>query len=152
MGFSLCFYGEGTWREKGKLASKMQHLEWRYAKCYGRWRHFPDAASGKELPANAGDVRDMGSIPESGRSLGRWHGNPLQYSCLESPMDRGAWLATDHRVAKSWTWLRWLSMQGRRLWCWERLKAGEGDDRGWDGWMASLTQWTWVWASSGSWW
>ena len=41
----------------------------------------------------------------------------------------------------------------KRPWCWERLKAGgEGDDRGWDGWMASLTQWTWVWASSGSWW
>ena len=40
-----------------------------------------------------------------------------------------------------------------RPWCWERLKAGgEGDDRGWDGWKASLTQWTWVWASSGSWW
>ena len=40
-----------------------------------------------------------------------------------------------------------------RPWCWERLKVGEeGDDRGWDGWMASLTQWTWVWASSGSWW
>ena len=41
----------------------------------------------------------------------------------------------------------------KRPWCWERLKAeGEGDDRGWDGWMASLTQWTWVWVSSGSWW
>ena len=41
----------------------------------------------------------------------------------------------------------------KRPWCWERLKAGgEGDDRGWDGWMASLTQWTWVWADSGSWW
>ena len=41
----------------------------------------------------------------------------------------------------------------KRPWCWERLKAGgKGDDRGWDGWMASLTQWTWVWASSGSWW
>ena len=41
----------------------------------------------------------------------------------------------------------------KRPWCWERLKAGEGDDRGWDGWMASLTQWTWVWAFSGSlWW
>ena len=40
-----------------------------------------------------------------------------------------------------------------RLWCWERLKAGgEGIDRGWDGWMVSPTQWTWVWASSGSWW
>ena len=41
----------------------------------------------------------------------------------------------------------------KRHWCWERLKAGgEGDDRGWGGWMASPTQWTWVWASSGSWW
>ena len=41
----------------------------------------------------------------------------------------------------------------KRPWCWERLKAGgEGDHRGWDGWMASLTQWTWVWASSGRWW
>ena len=41
----------------------------------------------------------------------------------------------------------------KRPWCWERLKVGEeGDDRGWDGWMASLTQWTWVWVNSGSWW
>ena len=41
----------------------------------------------------------------------------------------------------------------KRAWCWERLKmGGEGDDRGWDGWMASLTQWTWVWVNSGSWW
>ena len=40
----------------------------------------------------------------------------------------------------------------KRLWCWEGLGAGEGDDRGWDGWMASPTQWTWVWVNSGSWW
>ena len=40
----------------------------------------------------------------------------------------------------------------KRPWCWERLKTGEGDDRGWDGWMASPTRWTWVWASSRSWW
>ena len=40
----------------------------------------------------------------------------------------------------------------KRPWCWERLKAGDRDDRGWDGWMASLTRWTWVWASSRSWW
>ena len=40
----------------------------------------------------------------------------------------------------------------KRPWCWERLMAGEGDDRGWDGWMASLTQWTWVWVNSRSWW
>ena len=50
--------------------------------------------------ANAGEVRDVGSIPGSGSSPGRGHDNPLQYSCLENPMDRGAWRA---EVAKSWT-------------------------------------------------
>ena len=55
------------------------------------------------LPANAGDIRDTGSIPMSGRSPGEGHGNPLQFSYLENPMDRGAWWATVHGVAKSWT-------------------------------------------------
>ena len=49
------------------------------------------------------------------------------------------------------TWCQELT-HWRRPWCWERFKAGEGDDRGWDGWMASPTQWTWVWVNSGSWW
>ena len=57
----------------------------------------------KNLPANAGDVRDGGSIPGLGRSPGGWHGYPLQYSCLENPIDRGAWWATVHGVAKSQT-------------------------------------------------
>ena len=59
----------------------------------------------KKLTANAGDIRDVGSIPGSGRSLGVGNGNPLQYSCLENPMDRGAWQATVHGVAKSQTQL-----------------------------------------------
>ena len=54
----------------------------------------------KNLPANAGDIRDTGSIPGSGRSLGGGHGNPLQYSCLENPIDRGAWRATVHGMAR----------------------------------------------------
>ena len=62
----------------------------------------------KNLPANAGDVRDAGLIPGSGRSPGGGHGNPLQYSCLENPMDREAWWATVHRVTKSWTRLKRL--------------------------------------------
>ena len=57
----------------------------------------------KSGPANATDLRDLGSIPGSGRSPGEGHGNPLQYSCLENPMDRGAWWATVHRTAKSQT-------------------------------------------------
>ena len=55
---------------------------------------FPGGTAVKNLPAKAGDIRDMGSIPGSGRSPGGGHGNPLQYSCLENPMDRGAWWAT----------------------------------------------------------
>ena len=57
----------------------------------------------KSLPANAGDIRDMGSIPGSGRSPGGGHGNLLQYSCLENPMDRGTWRDTIHSVTKSQT-------------------------------------------------
>ena len=69
----------------------------------------------KNPPANAGDIRDVGSIPVLGGSSGGGHGTPLQYSCLENPMDRGAWGATVHRVAQSQTRLKWLSMQARRL-------------------------------------
>ena len=57
----------------------------------------------KNLNANAGDVRNAGSISGSGRSPGGGHGNQLQYSCLENLMDRGAWQTTVHRVAKSRT-------------------------------------------------
>ena len=53
----------------------------------------------KNPPANAGDIRDAGSIPGSGRSPGKGHGNPLQYACLENPVDRGAWQATVHQAA-----------------------------------------------------
>ena len=60
----------------------------------------------KNLPANAGDARDMGLVPESGRSRGVGNGNPLQYSFLENSMDRGTWWATVHGVTKSWTQLR----------------------------------------------
>ena len=57
----------------------------------------------KNLPANVGDARDVGSIPGSGRSPGGGHGNSLQYSCLENPMDRGAWRVTVHGVSESQT-------------------------------------------------
>ena len=61
----------------------------------------------KNLPANAGDVRDKGSMIPGSRRSPRWgHGNPLQYSCLKNPMDRGAWQVTVHMVAKSWTQLK----------------------------------------------
>ena len=55
----------------------------------------------KNPPAKSGDIRDMGFIPESGRPPGGGYDNPLQYSCLENPMDSGAWRATIYRIAKS---------------------------------------------------
>ena len=64
----------------------------------------PDGAS-----ANAGDARDEGRIPGLGRSPGGGKRNPLQYSCLENPMDKGDWQAIVHRVAKSRIWLKQLS-------------------------------------------
>ena len=63
----------------------------------------------KNPPGNTGDTRDMGSIPGSGRSPGGGHGNPLQWSCLENPMDGGAWWATVYGVTQSRTQLKWLS-------------------------------------------
>ena len=56
----------------------------------------------KNPPANEGDIRDEGSVPGLGRSPAGQHGNPLQYSCLENPTDKGGWQAMVHRVTKSW--------------------------------------------------
>ena len=58
---------------------------------------------GKEFACNTGDTAEVDSVPESGRPSGGRHGNLPQYSCLENPVVRGAWRATVHRVAKSWT-------------------------------------------------
>ena len=98
----------------------------------------------KNPPANAGDGRDTGSIPGSGRSPGGRHGNPLQYSCLENPMDRGTWKATVHRVAKSWTRLKRLSTHalvqsnspGWRL----VVRASSTSQRG--NWLERARMWT----------
>ena len=72
--------------------------------------------------ANAGDVRDVSSVPGWGRSPGGVHGNPLQDSCLENPMDRGAWWATVHGVATSWTRLKRLGTNTVPAFC--RLSRG----------------------------
>ena len=69
----------------------------------------------KNPSTNAGVIRNVGSIPRSGTSPGGGHGNPLQYSCLENPMDGGAWRATVHRVAKSWTRLKRLSVHAIKM-------------------------------------
>ena len=121
----------------------------------------------KNPPANAGDTRDTGSIPGSGRSPGGGHGNPLQYSCLENPMDRGAWWATVHGLTKSqtpWKWLGclltplphdisqltspppwWLRTQGR---AWSSLllkRLHFGDNWSWLKWHGVMpAPWGWV--------
>ena len=75
----------------------------------------PGGSVVKNLPANSGEAGDLGSIPGWGRSLGGANGNPLRDSCLEKPMDRGAWRATVHGIAKRQTWLKGLSIHTRRL-------------------------------------
>ena len=70
--------------------------------------------------ASAGNLRNMGSIPGSGRPPGGGHGNPLQYSCLENPMDRGAWRATVHRAGHGWSDLAYIHRTRAalfRFWC-----------------------------------
>ena len=94
--------------------------------------------------------------------IGQGNGSPLQCSCLENPRDSRAWWAAVYGVTQSWTELKRLSSSSswceelthlKRPWCWEGLRAGgEGDDRGWNGLIASPTQWTWIWVDSGSWW
>ena len=65
----------------------------------------------KNPPAKTGDIRDESTIPQSGRSSGGGHGYPLQYSCVENPMDREAWQTTVHRVTQCQTQLKRLSTQ-----------------------------------------
>ena len=72
----------------------------------------------KNPPVNARDVRDMGSNPRLGRSPGGGHGNPLQYSCMENPMDKRDWQAKVHGVTKMWTRLKWLSTH----YCWKHTQ------------------------------
>ena len=67
---------------------------------------FPGGSVDKESACSAGDTGDMGLIPGLGRSFGGGHGDPLQYSCLENPVDRGAWQATVQRATKNWTRLK----------------------------------------------
>ena len=77
----------------------------------------------KNLPANAGEIRDAGSIPESGRFPGEGNGNPLQYSYLENSIDRATWQPTIHRLTMRQTWLKWLSMHAHRQCLTEGISA-----------------------------
>ena len=77
---------------------------------------FPGGSDGKASAYNEGD---LGSIPGQGRSPGEGNGNPLQYSCLENPMDGGAWQATVHGIAKSWTRLRDFTFTVTFTFSWE---------------------------------
>ena len=89
------------------------------------------------------------------RSVGENSQSPLDCKKIKpvNPKGNQSWIfirRTDAEAPLA-TWCKEVT-HWKRPWCWERLKAGEGDDRGWDGWMVSPTQWTWVWANSGSWW
>ena len=83
--------------------------DWATSLHFNRLVGFPGGASGEESICNAGDIKDVGSIPGLGRSRQEGNGNPLQCFCLENPMDRRAWRAAVHGVAKTWAWLKQLS-------------------------------------------
>ena len=118
VGTAMCFHLENE-----KLKSKWEPLSpsggFRYQWAEIHWIHNLDlithiwasqvAPVGKESARNAGDSGYSNLIPESGRSPWGGHVNPSQYSCLENPMDKGAWWATVHGVSKSQIWLMWLS-------------------------------------------
>ena len=87
------------WAVSKCVIFRLRKFKIRYASSVG----FPGGTSGKEPACQYVDVRDMSSIPGLGRPPAKEHGNPLQYSCLENPMDRRAWGATVHRVTKSQT-------------------------------------------------
>ena len=143
---SLIFFS-AFWLSKGLLRT----IKVKYVKI--SW--FPWWLRGKESTCNKGEA---GSTPGLIRSPGEGNGNPLKYSCLGYLEDRGAWQAIVHWVEKNWIQLTLATScdeltHWKRSWCWEGLgTGGEGDDRGWDGWMASPTRWTWVWVNSRSWW
>ena len=91
--FLIVRKGSGILTEIGQLGSQKN--------CRYVYSGFPGGVRGKNPPANAVDIRNWGSIHGSGQSPGRGHDNLLQYSCLENPMDRGAWWATVQRVTNS---------------------------------------------------
>ena len=98
-GVVLCLLnGDSTWRASANIKPRITRI----FSNYNTWAS-QVVLIVKNPPANAGDIGGAGSIPESGRSPGGGHGNPLQYSFLENPMDRRAWWATVHRVAKTQT-------------------------------------------------
>ena len=92
------------------LAVEDKHTKWIYMYICALMGCFQVALAVKNLPAKAGDIRDKGSIPASGRSPGGGNGHPFQYSCLENPMDRGAWRATIHRAGHIWSYFEHACM------------------------------------------
>ena len=95
------------------LALKLNDTDNRSSVFICPFKCFPGGSDGKASVYNAGD---LGSILGLGRSAGEGNDNPLQYYCLENPMDRGAWWATVHGVAKSWTWLSDFTFLSFNIW------------------------------------
>ena len=102
------------WAE-GKIRTSLGIIQFSQGRMRGKAQakemDFPGGASNKEPACQSRRHKRCRFDPWVWRSLGGQHGNPLHYSCLENPMDRGAWQVTVHRVTQSWTWLKWLSMQ-----------------------------------------
>ena len=117
---SVCWPKPRLWPEFSRIQVYLNSLD------------FPGDSVVKNPPANAEVAREMGSIPASERFPVVGNSNPLQYSCLENPMDRGAWRATVHGVTKSWAWLsNWAGggaqIQGASKWRLAACSGGRGN-------------------------
>ena len=127
--------GLSSWQGWGRasldqlLNLLLSFFPWTYATVWG----FPGGSVLKNLPVMQKMQETLGSILELGRSPGGGYNNPLQYSCLENPMDRGAWWATVHRVAKSWPCLKGLSTHACRhaTVCGLKVKVDRGHRKTW---------------------
>ena len=121
------------------LHQQVSHFSYGIVLCFYKHSHFyktweQTKLKKKEPPTNVGDNRNVGSIPRLERSPGGGHGNPLQDSCLENPMDRGAWQAIVHGVAKSQIQPRWLTQYMlRRILKWVAVPSSRGSFRPRDG-------------------
>ena len=114
------------WRSKPQQSINSHWSKWTLSKNLQTINGvFQMALVVKNLSANGGDIRDTGSIPESGKSPGGRNGYPLQYPCLENSMDRGTWWVVVHWVTKCWTPLKWLSRQAQKINPAEGMEKGE---------------------------
>ena len=149
---SFSIRGQKEWKPQSQKTNQTDHMEHSLSNSMKLWAMPCRATQGGWVIVESSDKT---------WSTGEGNGKPLQYSCLENPMNslkRERLHKAEQNIKNMghsvYTCIYLIyTTHWKRPWCWERLMAGgKGDDRGWDDWIASLTQWTRIWANSGRWW